>query len=560
MERKHGKILVVSIASILLATSCINTPASSNASSDTPSSDLNSSTIDSSKDSQEIVSSKTSSKEETPASSSSSTEEKKNYIEHHEINKNVKLEYLDYNTPSVGTQPVLILPITFTDKTFTATELDEIKILTGGKAEDTKYWESLGSFYEKSSYGKLKLEFTYADPFSLGVTARSFYSSYSKSQDDIDYGKGAAMAMKKAIDAYKKANGNDSTKKFDTDGDGYIDSVIMIYAENETPSYDSEGDVFWAYRFWDIYSSSGSYLGYAPDGNESSPIGNSYFWSSLNFFYEATGTRNSHTGIDAHTLIHEFGHMLGADDYYNTDSSYSMSLPEPTGAKMMMAHNVLDHDPFNKLQYSWVEPTYVYGDATITISSFEKTGDVLLLTDDNGWNETAFDEYVLVELFTPTGLNELDSKTPYSSMASSGYNNPGVRIWHVDNRLAKISDRTGKAVGYYSDEEVKAGNFGDNYTPYVAAANGDDRDTEVCAGEGFEALSLISSKGKKFTTSSMSTDSDLFHAGDTFSLSQSKYTKYFASNSHLNNGNSFPYTITVDSINSTSATISITRN
>lgn len=418
------------------------------------------------------------------------------------------------------------------------------------------------SYYEKSSYGKLNLEFTYSDPVSMGMDSRTFKNKYGKTQNDVDSGKAAAVALKEGVKAYKKKNGDSSTKKFDTDGDGYIDSVIMIYAENDTPSFDSNGDVFWAYRYWDLYDESNRLLGYAPDGNVSSPIGNSYFWASLSFFYEGTGTRNSHTGVDSHTLVHEFGHMLGADDYYNSDSDASS---EVTGGKIMMAYNISDHDAFNKLQYNWVEPTYAFGSCEATIRPLESSGDCILLADKNGWNGTAFDEYVLIEYYTPTGLNELDAKTPYGSNHIQGESEAGVRIWHVDNRLAKVNSKTGVASAYYSDEEIKNGSFNDNnYYPLVACGNGEEKDLEVSQGKGFDSLTLISSKGSRFTTQSLSRNRDLFHEGESFSLldssSSSKFSKYFANSYHFNNGNKFPYKVEVISLSVEGASIRITEH
>ena len=490
-----------------------------------------------------------------------SDENVKKYVS---ANESVNINDLDYNTYTTGTQPILVLPIVFSDKTFSAKELEEIKILTGGKAEETKYWESLGSFYQKSSYGKLNLTFTYSDPVDMGMSAKSFYSKYSKTEDATNYGLGAAMALKKGVSAYKKAHGNDSTKPFDTDNDGYIDSVIMIYAENQTPSYDSDGSVFWAYRFWDIWNESGTEAGNYVDPNVSSPVGNSYFWASLGFFYEGTGTRDSHTGIDAHTLIHEFGHMLGADDYYNTDDEPTS---EPSGCKAMMAFNVLDHDIFNKLQFNWVTPHYVNGSCTISIRPSESSGDCIILTDPDGWNGTAFDEYVIIEFFTPTGLNQLDSEETYpgwDGMGSTGYDNPGIRMWHVDNRLAKCNASSGKTTAYYSDKEVRSGNLGSNtYYPVIAASNSTTTDTEVAAGKNFDALTLISSKGSKFDSQNWSEDDDLFHEGDVFSLVDSKvsgkYQRYFANKKTLNNGNSLPYEVQIGQITSEGATLRFTK-
>ncbi len=577
--KKHS-LLILSLGSIILLGSCVGTihgsirTSSSEENSEGTSSneDKNSS---SSSDKDVTSSSSSSSNDKGSSSSSSSSSASKsdgewntNYSDdnvdfNYQANKNVSLTDIDVNTPTTGNQPVLVVPVVFTDKTFTSTELEEIKTLCGGTAEDTKYWESLGSFYEKSSYGKLTLDFTYSDPVSMGVTAKSFYNSYGNKQSDSNAGKMAAVAMKKAVKAYKQANGNDSTKKFDTDGDGYIDSVIMIYAETYTPSYDRT-TAYWAYRYWDVYSDNYSYTGYFPDGDTSSPVGCSYFFASFDFFFDGTGTRNDHNGIDSHTLIHEFGHMLGADDYYNSDDNPTK---EPTGGKVMMAYNVLDHDAFNKLQYNWVTPHYVHGSAEVTISSFESSGDCILIADPDGWNGTAFDEYVLIELFTPTGLNELDSIKAYpgrASMGQTGYDNPGIRMWHVDNRLAKINSN-GTAVSYYTDKEVTSGKLETNsYYPAIACSNGDDYDTEVCAGKGYDSLSMISAKGSSFTTKNYSTDSDLFHEGDEFSLIDSsvssKFTKYFANSTHLNNGNKLNYKVEVTSLSSTSATIRITEH
>ena len=478
-------------------------------------------------------------------------------------NVNTKLTDIADNTPSTGTQPILVFPITFTGTTFTDSELQDIKTLTSGTAEDTHYWESLKSFYQKSSYGQLNLTFTYSDPISLGMSAETFYSTYTKTEDQQDYAAGAAYALKKAVTTYQK-NGGD-TKPFDTNHDGFIDSVIMIYAQDASPSYD-EHMFYWAYRYYDYWNSSCTALSDTIEGNIDKPVGFSYFWASLSFFYQYVGGRSGHGNkIDAHTLIHEFGHMLGADDYYNVDANDSSSTgpsDEPSGCKNMMAFNVMDHDIFNKLQYSWVEPYYVTDNCEITIRPSESTGDCIVLSDLNGWNETAFDEYVIIELYTPTGLNEQDSTTVYPQMSgvwsSSGISRSGIRMWHVDNRLAK-ADSSGNVTSWYTDAEVKAGNFGDQYYPVIAVSNSESYDNGPAEGKGFNALSLISSLGTKFTSYRPVTNLDLFHTGDHFSLSQSKYQKYFANTSHFNNGNDFPWTIEVVSCDDESATLRFSK-
>ena len=51
-------------------------------------------------------------------------------------------------------------------------------------------------------------------------------------------------------------------------------------------------------------------------------------------------------GLDSHVLIHETGHMLGLNDYYNTygDSTYS-----PLGGLDMMDGDFGDNNPYSKI-------------------------------------------------------------------------------------------------------------------------------------------------------------------------------------------------------------------
>ena len=468
------------------------------------------------------------------------------------INENVNYYEMGYNTNSVGTSKILVLPICFTDSNFTASELQDIQTVLGGTAEETNYWESLKSFYYKSSYGQLNLEFTYADPVNMGVTAREFYNT--NGQDGSD------LALRTGVTAYKTAHGQNSTKEFDQDGDGTIDSVIMIYACDERSNGDSDGDLYWAYRYWDN--------GVTDEmANTESPCGYSYFWASMNFFYEGTGTRANHTGLDAHTMCHEFGHMLGADDYYNAGDK---SGKEPSGSKCMMAFNVLDHDAFNKMSFGWIKPIVATGSTEVTLTSSALSGSALLLADPNGWNGTAFDEYVLLELYTPEGLNEQDSVTAYpgrtdSFGSSTGLNQTGIRAWHVDNRLC-FATGTSKSDAYIgnevTDQQIISGNLPTGEGEFVPlCSNSAAYDAQSVQGKGYDSLTMISSTGKAWTSSNYAVESDLFQSGDTFSLMDSadatKYKKYFANRTKMNNGNTFPWKVTVKSISNGQAVLDV---
>ena len=494
------------------------------------------------------------------------------YYKATDVNKAVDFHKLGtYNDnatlSSTGTQKILVLPIGFSNPAyaFTDSRLDDIEKAVAGTAEDTNYWESLASYYTKSSYGKLTMEFEFAEPYIASTTPAEFYRVnkdtvfYEYGEDTYTYRDSPEalpqLAMQKAIEQYK-AGGGDTTQ-FDSDKDGFIDACIMVYScHNSTndrllnnPQY---GDLWWAYQYSDMSITS-------EDANPESPIGNRYFWASYDFFYEAI---REGLGVDCHTLIHEMGHILGADDYYNYGES---ERAEPSGCLMMMANNIADHDIFTKLSYSWVEPYVVTDSCTITIKPSNENGDCIILADS--WNGTCFDEFVIFELYTPDKLNKLDSTKAYNGKTKA-LSAAGIRAFHIDNRLvfANGQDEDGRATGavFLSDGQVahftefadavtKMGNF-----ITTGVTNTKQYDCSACYGRGYELIQIIQA-GRMNTTKSgsASTNADLFQTGDTFSMGT--HMQFFPNSTKLNNGNDLPYEVRFDSVSESSATLTFTK-
>ena len=459
---------------------------------------------------------------------------------------------------SIEDVPVLVLPIEFTNYPFTQSRLDDIRTAIEGSSEDTHYWESLDSFYTKSSFGRLDLSFTFAEPYAVSTDPYSWFevhkneTAYVDEGEAVPYYKAVAtmpqLAMEGALNAYKDRTGDDC-KSFDSDHDGLVDAIIMIYScplkkEGEL------SELLWAYQYNEQRN---------VEGNLTSPIGFRYFWSSYSAFYEGVGEGQ---GVDAHTIIHEFGHLLGADDYYNYGKT-QLDVAEPSGKSIMMAYNICDHDIFTKLSYGWVDPYVVTDSCTITINPSEDSGDCIILADS--WNGTCFDEFVIFELYTPTGLNELDSTTSYS-----GYKGPtsyGVRAYHIDNRLYYTSGESyaidSKDQTLLTDSETT--NFEqtiqkDNNEHYImpAITNTATYDAEPVSGKGYELIQIIQ-RGKTNTTKNGTAMAakDLFKTGDTFTLSS--YSAFFPNKTKLNNGKTLPYSVHFDSVTSTSATLTFTK-
>ena len=469
----------------------------------------------------------------------------------------------DLTLPSTGNPKVLVLPIEFSGDTFTESRLQDIHTAIDGTPEETKYWHSLKSYYQTSSYGKLNMEFVFADVYNVGLSPTKWVDNYR--HQSFTYLSGDTMtyadyieslpqvAMEGAVQQFKDRGGD--TTELDQDGDGLIDACIMIYScrdlkHNPVLSLSKYGDLFWAYQFSDIRDI---------QGNVESPIGCRYFWASYDFFYEGV---DEGKGVDAHTLIHEMGHILGADDYYNYGDDSTMKA-EPSGGLMMMSYNIADHDIFTKLAYGWVTPYVVTGDCTLTLRPSYSSGDCILLADN--WNGTCFDEFVILELYTPDGLNELDATIPYNS--TRAFSKAGIRIFHVDSRLVYGSsfddyDNILEADGYLSDEEIADFAMTSEVMTHdgkyigVAATNSAALDATNIQGKGFDLIQIIQARGTNLTRfGDLSTNADLFQTGDVFSLSS--YSAFFPRKSTLNNGEKLPYKVTFEEVNDGYATVKI---
>ena len=403
--------------------------------------------------------------------------------------------------PSQGEYNVLVVPVEFSNDKFTTQELSDLNDAFNTKTSTG--WESVSSYYYASSYGKLDLTFDIASKVTLNKTYQNF-------DGGNDYG---ADIVKLALDAME-ANGFDFTK-YDTDNNGVIDGIYIIYSA----PIDYDGDYYWAYvtatEDETLYDNLYVY---------------SYLFASVDFMYEdiETSDPSEFSPIDglklnAVTYIHETGHMLGLDDYY--DYNPNQGSDEGLGCADMMDYTVGDHNAYSKLLLGWVKPTVVTQTQTVTISSFESSGQfIMILLDYDG---SYFSEYLIIDLYSATGLNALHAGVDGSYLYEGA--SFGARIYHVD---ATINNP-------YSDKYFS---FTDNNNsiskdPLIKLVEADgDKNFESDQYQGY----------------SVASEDDLWQTGDVFSQIQANYTR--------NDGKVVNFDISFDSVTATSATITITFN
>lgn len=458
--------------------------------------------------------------------------------------------------PSKGTTKLLVLPIEFSDAPFSQTTLSDLQIALGGTANQTDYWESVASFYEKSSYGKVHLEFEMADVYKVGKTQKQVYDENVKQSGSGYSSDNGAFLIRAAQEAYKAKKGAEYIKNnFDVDKNGWIDGIVAVYSGKDNVkgnlSYD-KANYYWAYTYWCVGAETSSTLTWtAPSIADPTP--NLYFWLSYDFIYEAVKSPR----VDAHTLIHETGHMFGLDDYYPDQNSGSKF--NAAGCWSMMDQNILDHDLFSKLVLGWVDPIIVTGTGEVTINPAPSSGDCIIIPGSK-WNETVYDEYILVEFYTPTNLNYLDSHYQYPNRLL-GYFNPGVKIYHVDARLVSRNKYSaGMNYSYVDDPKTIPASTGwDSRTGYRIAATNCHKDANV-ADTSFSLLHLMEATGiNTFANDGHGGVDTLFYKGGEFSMSRFGQ-KFFPKKTTLNSGATFDYTVKVTDVTASSATISFTKN
>ena len=515
--------------------------------------------------------------------SSSALESSEEDIEINPINKTkFQYTYKDYSkhcyvnydfTPSVGSPKLLVIPIWFTDSescihpNHLQDVKDDIETAYFGTAQEAG-WQSVRSYYYTMSQGRCDLGGVVSDWYEVGEGMDAYGYEASKTES----------LVKTASDWYFEQEGSLPRSYFDSDQDGFLDGVMLIYAApdyaaTQTDWYsDNDGkENFWAYTSWTFATA-----------NKTTPAANAFFWASYDFMYD-DGTANVRTGlyfwhsgdssggsVDAHTYIHEMGHMFGLPDYYDYSGQYS-----PAASFSMQDHNVGGHDPYSALALGWADPYVPEESCTLTIKPFQSSGRNIVLLQPAGFNvdNSPFDEYVLIELFTPTGLNENDCTQAYRaneyySQAPRGPNDVGLRIWHVDARLVQINSRFGGRLSVDASHPKKVPNVDNLYFMMSNTYDHPYRDMtgriSVCGSSyaDYNILQLIrNDKNVTYHCSDDLSGDDLFKDGDTFTCS--RFNSQFVNGNKLNSGDKLGWTVSVSITgegNDARATLNLVRD
>ena len=426
------------------------------------------------------------------------------------------------NLFSQGEMTALVIPVRWTDyeapdpdaqlelfRRKLGRVVDESGTVTDYSPDPAEGW-SFSDYYTTASYGILQPESFLTSwvtaPCTLGEMTDMDIISSPLSGELVDM----------VRDMYPDMDWT----RFDRDADGILDCVIFLSAVDDTLIYP-------------ITSFGGGV--HVSTGYSGERAGTPEAPELKNFIAIGSGMLESSPNV----LLHEFAHAFGIIDYY--DVTYSDI--DAVGHFDMQSGNYGDWNPYSKYAAGWITPQVVTDLASgssieLTIGSFSETGDAIVIPAAGKEHDGPFGEYILLDLFTATGVNLPDATTFGLGSAT------GVRIYHVNANMERrdLTDR-----------------YGDPYI--VGTTNIANNNTH----DGLFQVELLQRGGNNTFTdkSDLRTDlnpQDLFRAGDRFDAAA---FGEFLKDGRMDDGSEFGYIIEILRIDGTgaeaTATIRITR-
>ena len=303
--------------------------------------------------------------------------------------------------PTTGNRKLICILMGFKDKAFTKTQSDfnnlfnQVGYSTGGATGSVK------DYYLENSWSQFNLTVDVFGPYTASQNM-SYYGANDAYGNDANPRALVTEAVNAADAAANFAN-------YDNDGDGTVDGVYVIYAGYGEEA-GASADAIWAHA-WNI----------TPVTKDGKTI------SKYSCSAELRG--NSGTTITSIGVIcHEFGHVLGAPDYYDTNYSTGGQF-EGTGKWDLMASGSWNNNGVTPAHHNAYTKVKVYGWATATVLSSAANVTVKPVINNKSFyqiNSTTTGEYWIMENRQQVGF---DTYVP-------GH---GLVIYHVHKDIATAS-------------------------------------------------------------------------------------------------------------------------
>ena len=289
--------------------------------------------------------------------------------------------------PSTGTVKVPCVLIDFPDYPAQATA-EQLGALLDGPGDPASFpMESVAPYYERSSYGRLQLQFDVLGVYRSPVARDSIDAS------DRTY---QAWLVEKALRHYA-AQGHDFGQ-YDADRNGEIDFVVVLWGG-------PAGADWWP-----------SFGGVPANGRIDGLKLGDVAWSTEPL--GADGKASCYAG----NLIHEVGHALGLPDLY--DSQPDVGPPGGVGGwDIMGSGGECDHGALSKIMLGWITPQVVSsGSQVVTLRPSSRFPDAAIVMPRYS-TEAPRREFFIVQ------ARDYSENDEFYMYRTGGM---GLQVWHVD--------------------------------------------------------------------------------------------------------------------------------
>ncbi len=256
------------------------------------------------------------------------------------------------NYPTIGRPKALVVLVEFADCSFTT--MDDAYSYYDGMLNEHGFTHKNGAngsardFYNYSSAGLFDPEFVVVGPVRLSKTVAEYGADLD---DKLD-----PNAWQMVTDACMAIDSEINFEDFDTDNDGYVDSIYFFYAGfGEADSL--KGDAIWPHNGllkdnWEV------------DLELDGKIINNYACSNEIRFNSAP----LWLPVGIGTFVHEFGHVLGLADHYDTKYSSGRTGVEDWDTMAAASYNNNQNTPpafsaYERAALGWMQLQSVKCDA-----------------------------------------------------------------------------------------------------------------------------------------------------------------------------------------------------
>lgn len=314
--------------------------------------------------------------------------------------------------PAFGSPRSLVLLVGFADLDFGEKQSDFQNLLTQSGYNHNGAVGSCRDYYIASSDSLFSPQFDCHGPYKLSRNMGYYGANEGKSNSAH-----AADMVAEACQMAHEAGVN--FKDYDVNGDGILDNVFIFYAGH------NEAEGGGAATIWP-HQSNISYLNIRLDG----VLLASYACTS-----EYKGNSGS-TRCGVGTFCHEFGHVIGQPDFYDTDYNYySVGNWDImcSGSYNNGGNTPPTFSAYERMYEGWLTPKQLElpGSYMLTDVPFHKEAYLIAASTHNliGWAPSP-SEFFLLDY--RSGANGWDAKLP----------GQGMIIWHIDYSASAWTSNT----------------------------------------------------------------------------------------------------------------------